>query len=798
MVGFIIAIWLLAYLKAKEIVWVSFFSLLAVTAFFTDTAHPITIGLLYLLIVIPLFDRPVRQYLMSKPILKIYRKILPNMSQTEQEALEAGSVWWDGELFSGAPNWEKLLYTPMSKLTQEEQDFIDGPTETLCKMLDDWEITQIKKDLPPEVWQYIRSNGFMALIIPKQYGGMEFSAYAHSEIVIKIASKSITAAVTVMVPNSLGPGKLLLHYGTQSQKDYYLPRLAQGIELPCFALTGPDAGSDAGAMPDTGIVCYDQFDNKKTLGIKLNWEKRYITLGPVATLLGLAFKLYDPEHILGDQEELGITLALIKTDIPGIDIGQRHNPLNIPFQNGPNCGKDVFIPMDWVIGGPDKIGQGWRMLMECLADGRGISLPAISTSAGKVASRYTGAYAAIRTQFNMAIGKFEGIEEALARIAAYTYQINAARILTLSALDCGENPSVISAIIKYHLTESMRQVVNDAMDVQGGSGICLGPRNLIGRAYQAIPVSITVEGANILTRSMIIFGQGAIRCHPYVLDEIKATRETNPKKAIQQFDQALFGHIGFVISNAVRSFTLGITRGHIASAPVFGPAKRYYQHLTWMSAGFALTVDFCMATLGGSLKRREKLSARLGDIVSYLYLSSAVLKYFESEDRPEEDVALLRWCLDENLYHIQDSFDGVFRNLPFRPVAWLLRWVIFPTGKPFHKPSDKLGHQVASRLLTPSKARDRLTSGIYTSTDVKDRYGLLDIALEKALATDPIQKKIRQAQRNALINGKNPLELIADAKAKNIISETEEKAIVEFYHLKREVILVDAFEPDEL
>ncbi|HHO58907.1 MAG TPA: acyl-CoA dehydrogenase, partial [Thiotrichales bacterium] len=595
----------------------------------------------------------------SEPLLKIFRRVTPRMSQTEREALDAGSVWWDGELFSGRPQWKKLRQLPAPRLSAEEQAYLDGPVDELCAMLNDWEITAECEDLPPEAWAFIKKNGFFSLIIPKSYGGLDYSALAHSAIVMKIATRSITAAVSVMVPNSLGPAKLLLEYGTEEQKNHYLPRLAAGEEVPCFALTSPHAGSDAGAIPDFGIVCRQDYQGEKdVLGMRLTWEKRYITLGPVATLLGLAFKLYDPEQLLGDETDRGITLALIPTDTEGVNIGRRHNPLNLPFMTGPNSGKDVFVPLDWIIGGEQRIGQGWRMLMECLADGRGISLPALSTGAGKLAARGIGAYARIRTQFKLPIGRFEGVEEALARIGGYTYMMDAARTLTATALDRGEKPSVISAIVKYHLTERMRTVVNDAMDILGGAGICLGPRNIMGRAYQGIPISITVEGANILTRSMIIFGQGAIRSHPYVFKEMEAISEEDPDLSLEKFDRALFGHMRFVMMNSLRTLFHGLTSSLFIFAPGYRPARRYYQHLTRMSAAFALLTDAALMTLGGTLKRKESLSARLGDVLSHLYLASAVLKRFEDQGSPKSDQPLLHWSLQYSLSEIQKAIDG--------------------------------------------------------------------------------------------------------------------------------------------
>ncbi|MDN5935824.1 MAG: acyl-CoA dehydrogenase, partial [Nitrosospira sp.] len=628
-----------------------------------------------------LFIPPLRRALISNGLLKIFRKTLPQVSQTEQEALDAGTVWWDGDLFSGKPDWNKLLAYPKPKLSADEKAFLAGPVEQLCAMLDEWRITRELHDLPPHVWQFIKDNGFFGMIIPRQYGGHGFSALAHSEVVMKIGSRSGTAAVSVMVPNSLGPAELLLHYGTEEQKNYYLPRLAKGLEVPCFALTAPDAGSDAGAIPDFGIICHGEFNgDQNVLGMRVTWEKRYITLGPVATILGLAFKLHDPDGLIGEEKDLGITLALIPTNTPGVNIGRRHFPLDAAFQNGPNSGRDVFIPMEWVIGGREGVGCGWRMLMNCLAAGRSISLPATSTGAAKLAARTSGAYGRVRVQFKTPIGRFEGVEEALARIGGNTYMMDAARVMTAGAVDLGEKPAVISAIVKYHLTERGRQTINDAMDVHGGKGICLGPNNYLGRDYQHIPVSITVEGANILTRNMIIFGQGAIRCHPYVLREIRAANNHDAARASVEFDRALAGHFVFSIGNGVRSFLHGLTGGFLASAPgSVGPEVHgYYSQLTRFSAAFALLADVSLLVLGGSLKRKERLSARLGDILSILYLCSAALKRFKDDGRPAADLPLLHWSVQDALYRMQQAFDGLLDNFPGRRfVVRLLRFLVF-------------------------------------------------------------------------------------------------------------------------
>ncbi|MCF6218102.1 MAG: acyl-CoA dehydrogenase [Gammaproteobacteria bacterium] len=735
-----------------------------------------------------------RQTLVSAKALTFFKRVLPALSKTEQEALDAGTVWWDGDLFSGKPDWEKLLKINTSTLSEEEQAFLDGPTNQLCAMLDDWAITHEQKDLPPEVWQFIKENGFFAMIIPKSYGGLEFSALAHSAVVSKIASRSITAAVTVMVPNSLGPGELLLHYGTEAQRDHYLPRLASGEEVPCFALTGPENGSDAGAMPDKGVVCRGEFEGEEVLGIRLNWNKRYITLGPVATLLGLAFKLYDPEHLLGDEVARGITCALIPTETEGVVIGRRHLPLNMVFMNGPNQGNDVFIPMAWVIGGPDMVGQGWRMLMECLAAGRSISLPALSTGAGKLSCRATGAYARIRQQFKTPIGMFDGVEEALTRIAGNTYMMEAARTLTATAVDLGEKPAVISAIAKYNMTERMREVLNDAMDVQGGSGICMGPKNLLARPYQSIPIAITVEGANILTRTMITFGQGAIRCHPYVIKEIQSCHSDD----LESFDEALFGHIGFTVSNASRALFLALTRSKLAASPVVGADKRYYQQLTRMSAAFAFVADVAMLVLGGSLKRREKLSGRLADVLSQLYLASAVLKHYHTQGRQGADKSLMEWACETSLYQMQESLDAFLRNFPHRPAAYLMRAVVFPLGRRYRTPSDVLGHRVAESILAPSDARDRLTNGIYLPEEEDQQLARLDDALIKVIAAEPVERTLGKLVKNGDIEGGSKERQAEQALEKAFITQDEADKVNEAAEARWKVIQVDDFNHEDL
>jgi len=759
----------------------------------------ILLWLIFDAVFIPLNVPAIRKKLFSRVIFKIMKKMLPQMSQTEREALEAGNTWWDAELFSGNPDWKVLLDLPAAKLTAEEQAFIDGPVETLCSMLDDWDITHNRRDLPEEVWNYIKVHKFCGMIIPKRYGGLEFGEYAHSEIVMKISSRSSTAAVTVMVPNSLGPAKLLLAYGTEQQKNHYLPRLSKGEEIPAFALTGPHAGSDAGAMPDTGVVCYGKFEGQdNVLGIRLNWEKRYITLGPVATVLGLAFKLYDPEHLIGEKENIGITVALIPTDTVGVSIGRRHFPLDSAFQNGPNWGKDVFIPMDWIIGGVDQVGNGWKMLMQCLATGRAVSLPALSTGAAKMASRNTGAYARIRKQFNLPIGEFEGIEEPLSRIAGETYIIDAARKVTAAALDDGQKPSVISAIIKYELTERMRRVINDAMDIQGGSGICLGPKNYLGRIYQVIPVSITVEGANILTRTMMIFGQGAARCHPYIQREMEALGQENTELALHQFDEVLFEHIGSVLHNLAAGFWLGLSNARFIDVPGDQYTQGYFRQIARLSVGFALVADFALLTLGGSLKRKERLSGRFADVLSNLYLCSCVLKNYQDQGSPKDDLPLLHWACQQTLHRAQQSLLAIFHTLPMRIPAYLLRAVLFPGGKPYSPPADYLVHQTAALLLKNSPTRDRLTYGIYVNHKPNDVTGRIEVAFQAVLASMSVEAKIQAAQKQKQLPKGAILDVLDAALSKAIISKKEAELIVDAESARFAVISVDDFSPEQL
>jgi acyl-CoA dehydrogenase len=740
---------------------------------------------------------PIRKHLLTQPLFNWYRRVLPEISETEKEALEAGTVWWEGEFFSGRPQWARLLNTPKPSLREEERRFIEGPVEKLCSMLDDWKITHEWADLPPPVWEFMKSKGFFALIIPPAYGGLGFSSYAHSEILVKIGSRSTTAASIVAVPNSLGPAELLLHYGTPEQKSYYLPRLASGKEIPCFALTGPYAGSDASSIPDTGIVCHGNWKGQSVLGIRLNFEKRYITLAPVATLIGLAFKLYDPDHLLSDRVDRGITCALLPRDLDGLEIGERHFPLNIPFQNGPIRGRNVFIPLDQIIGGAELIGQGWRMLMENLAAGRSISLPANATGAAKTAVWTTGAYARIRRQFHIPIGYFEGVQEILARMGGFLYIMDATRCMTVAANDLGEIPAVPSAIAKYHVTEMGRQVALDAMDIQGGKGIILGPRNWIGRGFQAVPIAITVEGANLLTRNLIIYGQGAIRCHPYVLKEMEAAREPDKKKALARFDRLVWAHAGLFLSNATRSWTFGFRAAHVAKSPVTGPTRRFYQHLERYCASFALLSDATLLVLGGDLKRRERLSARLGDLLSYLYLASAVLKRFEDEGHPEIDVPLVEWSCRWLIYQFQEKAHDFLRNFPNRALAVFLRMLVFPTGRTYSAPSDRLSREVAHLLTSVNEARDRLTTGISTAGDSARPLVQLEEALSQVEEVEAFERKMRTGGMPPTL-AQTDTDRARWAHEQGLLTEAEWITLDRFYHLVYEIISVDSFPPDAL
>ncbi|MBK7644721.1 MAG: acyl-CoA dehydrogenase [Planctomycetes bacterium] len=751
---------------------------------------PLAIAVAVLALVFGL--RPLRRALISSWLMPLLARIFPRMSETERVALDAGTVWWDAELFSGAPRWSKLLGFERKQLSEKEKAFLDGPVEELCRIVDDWEVQQ-KGDLPREAWDLMKRERFFGMIIPESFGGRGFSALANSSVVAKLSSHSVTASVTVMVPNSLGPAELLLHYGTEEQKRHYLPRLAIGEEVPCFALTEPGAGSDAGSMQSKGIVCRGRFEGKDVLGMRLTWNKRYITLSSVATLLGLAFKLYDPEKLLGGETDLGITCALIPTATPGVEHGPRHCPLSIPFMNGSTRGNDVFVPIEFIIGGPKQAGQGWRMLMECLSAGRSISLPGNSVGGSQLALRVVGAYATIREQFNMAVGRFEGIEAPLARIGGTVYWMNALRTLTAGAVDAGEKPAVISAIAKYYTTEAMRRVINDAMDIQGGAGISKGPRNSLATAYQATPIGITVEGANILTRSMIIFGQGAIRCHPYARHEMEAAQA----KDLARFDKAFFSHVGFVVSNGARALVLGLTGGALASTPLGGEEGALLKKLARYSAAFALVSDACMGTLGGSLKRKEAITGRLADALAWMYIASSIVKKYVEEGRPARDRDFFRWAGAESLWQVQTALDGVLANLPSRATALALRPVLFPLGRRMRPPSDRLGAKVARALLDGGEARLALTREMYVPKSGEFGLALLERALAKTIAAEPARKKLREAVKAKKLPRADEGTLLEPALKAGILSESECKALREAAAERWEAVQVDEFPFDE-
>ncbi|MEL6949002.1 MAG: acyl-CoA dehydrogenase [Pseudomonadota bacterium] len=734
----------------------------------------------------------------TAPMLKKYRTMLPQMSDTEREALEAGSVWWDGELFTGLPEWNRLMSMPAPRLSDEEQAFYDGPTEELCRMLDEWEICHELGDMPPHIWEYIKEKRFFAMIIPKEYGGLEFSAYANALILQKLSGRSTVAASTIGVPNSLGPAELLLHYGTDEQKQRYLPGLASGDEIPCFALTSPQAGSDAAAIVDEGVVCKGRWQGKEVIGMRLTWNKRYITLAPIATVLGLAFKLRDPDGLIGDVADYGITAALIPTNTPGVEHGRRHYPLDVPFMNGPTSGKDVFVPLDYIIGGPEMAGKGWKMLVELLSVGRAITLPSSGAGGGQAATYATGAYARIRRQFNLPIGMFEGVGEALARMAGRTYIMNAAVSVTAGAITEGEAPAVPSAVLKYHCTELARKVANDGMDIHGGKAVMMGPRNYMGRGYMALPIAITVEGANILTRSLIVFGQGAIRCHPWVLKELHAAQNPDTESGLDDFDDALFGHIGYAISNAARAFVLALTHARYSEVPVEGPTRRYFQNINRYSAAFALTADFAMLTLGGRLKIKEQLSARLGDVFSSMYLASAVLKHYENQGRQPQDLPLVEWSVRTLMYDAQEQLHKFLQNFPNRPVAWLLRMLVFPRGRTYSAPSDKIGRSIVDLMINPTDARERLCAQVYKEQIANNPAGMLQAALERAVVVEPLERKLRDAVKAGTVPEAIAAEQIEAAVEAGVLTSEEAGELSDYHARIAELIAVDDFDTSEI
>ncbi len=786
-------VWVFAYRRARMSTILASLSvlLLAMTYYGGFAWLP---WLLLLVAAFFYFATQLRLKLMTEPLYKFFQSVLPPMNNTEMEALEAGDVWWEAELFQGDPDWDELLGYPKPQLSEEEQAFIDNETEILCGMLDDWQIVQHDNDMTPETWQYMKDAGFLGMIIPKEYGGLGFSAIAHSSIVTKIASKSSSAAVTAMVPNSLGPAELLLKYGTDEQRQRYLPGLANGTEIPCFGLTSPEAGSDAGAIIDSGIVCMGKHEGKECLGLSLTWNKRYITLAPVATVLGLAFKMYDPDKLLEGETDLGITVALIPTDHPGVIHGNRHNPMGMAFMNGPTQGTDVFIPLDWIIGGADYAGKGWQMLVECLAEGRAISLPALGTAIAKVCYRLTGAYSRIRTQFNMPIGNFEGIEEALSRIAGYAYQLEASRVMTAGAVDLHIKPSVVSAIAKYHMTENARKVVQDAMDVHGGRGLILGPANYLAYAYMSVPIAITVEGANILTRNLIIFGQGAIRCHPFIFREMQAAKDSDTEAGLNEFDSLIFRHAGYCFSNFVRTLSLSLTFGLVARAPVSGATAKHYRQVTRMSSSLALVSDISMMLLGGALKRKERLSARLGDVLSNLYLATAVLKYYRDNGSNVEDMPYVDWNIQLAMYNCQMAFSEFFENLPNKPIAWLLKLVVFPFGRRYKLPNDALEQAMVKTMFSDSPLRDRISRHMYIGKDSSDPSFIIEDAFTRLQATKSTRDAIKQAVKEGILEKSGDLEaLAAMAVEKSVCDESEADAYLAAEAARNKAIQVDDF-----
>ncbi len=723
------------------------------------------------------------------------RRKVPALSQTELEALNIGDAWWEADILSGNPDWLKLKNLHLSHLSPEEQQFLDNETEVLCNLLDDWQIVHEDKNLPAPVWDYIRDAGFWGLVIPKHYGGKGFSALLHSQVVMKIATKSLSAAVTVMVPNSLGPGELLLHYGTDAQRDYYLPRLAHGDEIPCFALTGPEAGSDASSMPDFGIVCKDLFRGEIVTGIKLSFSKRYITLAPVATLIGLAFKLQDPDHLLSDITDRGITLCLIERGHAGLNIGNRHIPLDQAFLNGTIEAHELFIPLDAIIGGVDYAGKGWSMLMECLATGRSISLPAISAAYGALAYVTTGAYTTLREQFHLPIKDFEGVQAPMAQIAGFAYILDACRLLTLTANDLNQKPAVASAIAKYHMTELARKSLNHAMDIHGGRGIMLGPHNYLGRAYQGIPICITVEGANILTRNLIVFGQGAMLDHPYLKAISQSLQDSTPahKKA---FKKAVFGFAGRFLKLCCNRIWLSCSRGLFISTPD-SKLTRHYRKISILSNTFALTADLAILTLGGRLKRKERLSARLGDVMSQLYMASAVLKYYQHFYEPETEDKVAEWAVQYCLHKAHVALKDFLHNFSRGPLRFILNFLLLPCGQAYAAPDDRADQVVAKIMNEPNHLRERFKA--YCHGDSGDAQGMMGVehayqALQKA---SPTLAKIKaKVKEKALPRNLTLLQQGELAFQNQWISAHEWQDVLDFSILRDEAIQVDAFTPD--
>ncbi len=783
----LLALLILGFVGAPLLAWT-----LAGAAILFGFGAPLWVLGVYAAVMAIFVIRPIRRALVSGTVMKILGPIMPAISETERTAIESGSVWAEAELFSGKPDFRKLMSEPYPTLTAEEQAFLDGPVDELCSVIDDWEVWETR-DLPQAAWDVIKRERFLGMIIPKEFGGLGFSAMAHSEVIMKLSTRSIPACITVMVPNSLGPAELLMHYGTDEQKRRLLPRLASGDEIPAFALTEPSAGSDAGSMTSRGTL-FKGDDGKLYIG--LNWDKRYITLAAIATLLGVAFKLRDPENLLGKGTELGITCALVPTNVQGVVIGRRHDPLGTPFYNCPTQGINVIVPIDAVVGGAEGCGKGWRMLTESLAAGRGISLPAQSTGGSKLGLRVISAYASIRKQFGLPIGKFEGIEEPIARIAGFNYLLEAMRRYTLGAIDQGMKPAVVTAIAKYNSTEIGRKMINDAMDVAGGAGISRGPRNLLAHLYIAAPIGITVEGANILTRTLIIFGQGALRAHPYALAEVNAIAARD----LRAFDMAFWGHIGHVVRNLSRSIVLSLTRGAFAPSPVSGPTARYYRKLSWASATFAILADIAMGALGGSLKLKEKLTGRFADVLSWMYIGTAVLRRYEAEGRLKEDLPFVHFTMTHALYEIQKAFDGIFGNLPVPGLTWLFAGPLriwSNLNALAGEANDKHTHKIATLILTDSPQRLRHTDGIYVPNNTTEQLGLLEEAFRVVKRAEVVDKKVREAVKTKVLAKAKGAALYADALAKSVITAEEHLLLARADELRTAAIQVDDFSQAE-
>ena len=793
----IFALWLIFFLSVSRSTG-SILTIVVAVATALITPWSLILGIPLILISLIVLIEPLRMALITKPAYKTLANAMPTMSTTEREALDAGTSWWEKELFMGAPDWKKFDAYPFPTLSEEEQSFIDNEVEQLCSMLNEWEIHHHLKDLPPEVWTFIKEKGFLGLIIPKEYGGKQFSSFAQSRIMSKIASRSLTTAVSCMVPNSLGPGELLLHYGTEEQKDQYLPGLAKGEEIPCFGLTSPEAGSDAGAIPDTGVVCYGQFEGKEVLGLNMNFSKRWITLAPVATVVGLAFKLYDPEGLLGDQNktEYGITCALLPADHEGVKVGARHNP-GSPFMNGTVDGKDVFIPLDWIIGGVKNAGNGWRMLMECLAVGRGISLPALSTAAGEMSYLTVGAFAKVRQQFKISVGKFEGVQEATSDIAADTYMLEAFRYMVTCGLNQGGKPAVMTAMAKYYATETMRKIVNHGMDVVGGRAIQMGPRNFLALNYQAIPVSITVEGANILSRSLMIFGQGSMRCHPYLFEELQLLQAEDKEHALQTFNDMLFKHLGYTFNRTARSFAYGYVGGPSDTSEKADDFSRpYYKTINRLSANFALTADMCLGLLAGDIKRKEMLSGRLADMHSNLFIATSILKFYEHGQRTEAEQIHAQLALEKALFNSQEAFFGLFDNFPIKIASGLIKFICFPFGRPVKRPSDQLKLKAGELILEENAFRDQLKKHVYYNTDADDITGRMESTFLMSLEVDELWTKFKKAESKGQFKGLSFEEHIQSALSQNFIT-IEESEKLTTYNIKRfDSMLTDVFDTD--